>query len=144
MFSASMFRRAPSGLAPLSRSFTTTRAQNSARMNIIGRLGAEPELVSTSTGRDLVRYVIGTDSGPKDNKKTSWFRVACFDEGPRKDYVLGLPKGSLVHVEADARIDVYDDPNVEGKRASSLNLVQRSIDVLGRPRNEGEAAAMSG
>lgn len=92
MFS-STFRRAPSALTPLSRAFSTTRAQNSARMDIIGRLGAEPESISTSTGRDLVRYVVGTDSGPKDNRVTSWFRVASFDEGPRRDYLLGLQKG---------------------------------------------------
>jgi single-stranded DNA-binding protein len=62
-------------------------------MQVIGRLGDDPELVSTSTGKDLVRYSIASSYGPADNRQTSWFRVASFVEGPRRDYLLGLTKG---------------------------------------------------
>lgn len=62
-------------------------------MSIIGRLGAEPEVVPTSTGRDVIRYAIATSTGPRDANETSWFRVSSFVEGPQKDLIAGLPKG---------------------------------------------------
>lgn len=75
------------------RAFSTTRPAQLARMQVIGRLAAEPELVPTSSGRDLVRYSIASDYGPTDARQTSWFRVASFIEGPRRDFLLSLPKG---------------------------------------------------
>jgi len=63
-------------------------------MTIIGRLAAEPELTATSTGQEIVKYAVGTSHGPRDNRQTSWFRVASFVEpGPRRDHLLGLGKG---------------------------------------------------
>ena len=90
MFAQSLLRRAPTLGA---RSFSTTTPASLARMQVIGRLAAEPELVNTSTGRDMVRYSLASDYGPSDARQTSWFRVASFAEGPRRDYLLSLPKG---------------------------------------------------
>lgn len=91
MFSSSTFRAVarPSSI----RSFSSTPRAALARMTLIGRLAAEPELVQTSTGREMVRYAVGVSSGTKENPQTSWYRIACFEEGPKRDYVLGLPKG---------------------------------------------------
>ncbi len=75
------------------RTFTGTARAGVAKMTIVGRLAAEPELTATSTGQEMVKYAVGTSYGPKDHKQTSWFRVACFEEGPRRDYLLGLGKG---------------------------------------------------
>lgn len=76
------------------RSFSSSPAHSVARMVITGRLAAEPELMATSTGRDVVKYAVGTSYGPKDNRQTSWFRVASFQpEGPARDFLLNLPKG---------------------------------------------------
>ncbi|KAI9747661.1 MAG: ssDNA-binding protein, mitochondrial [Candelina submexicana] len=126
----------------LTRAFSTTPASKLARMTIVGRLAAEPEPVATSTAKDLTRYAVATSYGPADNRQTSYFRVTCFDEGPKRDYLLGLPKGTLVYVEGDATIRNYDD--AEGKRQSSLNVVQRTLEVLkrGEPRNQ-EAESQS-
>jgi len=63
-------------------------------MTIVGRLADSPEVVATSTGQDVVRYALGTSHGPKDNRQTSWWRVACFaPEGGLRDLVMGLGKG---------------------------------------------------
>ena len=62
-------------------------------MTLVGRLGTDPELVDTGKSQ-LIKYVVGTSSGPKDSRQTSWFRVASFaPEGPQRDYILGLSKG---------------------------------------------------
>lgn len=77
------------------RSFSTTiRSRNLAKLTIVGRLAAQPSLVPTSTGQDVVRYALATDSGPRDNKETNWWNVTSFTpEGAGRDYLLGLGKG---------------------------------------------------
>ncbi|MCJ1361413.1 ssDNA-binding protein, mitochondrial [Acarospora aff. strigata] len=107
-------------------------------MTIVGRLAAEPELTATSTGREMVKYAVGTSYGPRDNQKTSWFRVASFDEaGPRRDLLLGLGKGTLLYVEGDATMRQYDDN--EGRKQSALSIVQRNIEILKRPEPRPDA-----
>ncbi len=62
-------------------------------MTLVGRLGADPEINETAKGH-VIRYVVGTSHGPRDNRQTSWFRVASFaQEGPGRDLVLSLSKG---------------------------------------------------
>lgn len=75
------------------RTFSSSAARNAARITITGRLGADPELTATSTGQDIVKYSIGTSSGPRDNRQTSWFRVSSFVEGGQRDYLMSLQKG---------------------------------------------------
>ncbi|KAG7124570.1 Single-stranded DNA-binding protein RIM1 like [Verticillium longisporum] len=83
-------------------------------------------------GRRVLKYAVASNSGPKDNRQTSWFRVASFEQpGPRRDYLQSLPKGSLVFVEGDASMNTYQD--AEGKTRSSLSIIQRNIEVLKRP-----------
>ena len=78
----------------LSRAFSTTRPSQLARMTMVGRLGTDPEISESSKGNQVIKYVVGTSFGPKDNKQTSWFRVASFaPEGPQRDYIMGLGKG---------------------------------------------------
>lgn len=90
-----VLRTSSRGLNPslAARAFSSTPSSALARITIIGRLGAEPELSPTSTGRDVIKYSVGTSFGPKDNRQTSWFRVASFAEGPQRELLLGLAKG---------------------------------------------------
>lgn len=63
-------------------------------MTVVGRLADSPDIIATSTGQDVIRYALGTHHGPKDNRQTSWWRVACFaQEGPLRDLVMGMGKG---------------------------------------------------
>jgi predicted secreted hydrolase len=76
------------------RTFSTTSRAAYAKIQVIGRLAAQPELRDTSTGNTMVTYTVASDFGPKDNKQTSWWRVVNFlPEGAQRDFVLGLPKG---------------------------------------------------
>ncbi|KAG9242341.1 hypothetical protein BJ878DRAFT_516020 [Calycina marina] len=118
-------------ILPLSRrTFSTTTTRPSfAKMTIVGRLADRPELQATSTSTELLRYVVATNSGPKDNQKSSFFRVTSFaPEGAQRDFIAGLEKGTLVYVEGNASMDTYAD--AEGKNRTALNLVQTRIDVL--------------
>ncbi|KAH7386959.1 hypothetical protein DE146DRAFT_621122 [Phaeosphaeria sp. MPI-PUGE-AT-0046c] len=120
------------------RAFSATAAARISRMTVIGRLGAQPEEVSVAGDRTLVRYVVGSNYGKKGEQKTSWFRVASFVEGPQKEYLLGVPKGSLLYVEAEARMESYTDK--EGNTRSNLSLIARNFDVLSRSTRTDEVA----
>jgi hypothetical protein len=92
---SSFLLRAPRALPLSARAFSTAAPRSSfAKMTIIGRLADTPELQATSTGQEILRYAVGTNSGPRDNQKTSWFRVTSFvPEGPQRDFIASLDKG---------------------------------------------------
>ncbi|KAK1462833.1 single-strand binding protein family [Colletotrichum melonis] len=144
MSASALFRRAAVAprMASAARAFSTTPSNNVARITIVGNLADAPEVVPTSTGREIIRYAVASNTGPKDNRQTSWFRVTSFEaEGPRRDFLQSLPKGTLVYVEGEAAMRAYQD--AEGKNRSSLSIIQRSIEVLKRPytgNNGGEAS----
>jgi single-stranded DNA-binding protein len=86
-----------SAQAGVRRAFSSTPARPLAKITLIGNLTDTPELVATSTGREIVRYSVASHSGPRDesgNQKVSFFRVTAFaTEGPRRDFIQNLQKG---------------------------------------------------
>ncbi|KAF2747732.1 ssDNA binding protein-like protein [Sporormia fimetaria CBS 119925] len=132
MFASSF--RSSARLATSARAFSTTQRAAFARMSIVGRLGVQPEEITVSNDRTIVRYVVGTNYGKGENQKTSWFRCASFVDGKQKDFLLNTPKGSLVHIDADARMETFTDN--EGIKRQNLSLITRSFDVITRPRTD--------
>jgi len=83
--------------AGVRRAFSSTPCRPLAKITIIGNLTDSPELIPTSTGRELVRYSVASNSGPRDesgNRMVSYFRVTAFPpEGPRREFIQNLQKG---------------------------------------------------
>ncbi|KIW09566.1 uncharacterized protein PV09_00439 [Verruconis gallopava] len=124
------------------RTFSSSARNNYAKLAVIGRLVREPEAHASSTGRTFIKYSIATSHGPRDSERSSFWNVTSFPTSDaQKDYLLNLPKGSLVHVEADAEMQKYEvssegemqDPEDKSFRRS-LSLIQRNLEVLGRPK----------
>lgn len=77
-----------------SRPFSQTTPAQLARLTMVGRLGADPELKQSKGGNDYIQYVVGSGYGPKEARQTSWFRVASFaPEGAARDFTMSLTKG---------------------------------------------------
>ncbi|KAL7927985.1 hypothetical protein ACQKWADRAFT_278410 [Trichoderma austrokoningii] len=132
--SSFLFRRATVATAGAARAFSTTSPRSIARITIVGNLADAPEAQIGGTEqnpKEYVRYAVASNSGSKENRVTSWFRVTSFVEGPRRDFLLGLAKGTLVYVEGDASITSYTDSN--GQTRQGLSVIQRQIEVLKRP-----------
>jgi Single-strand binding protein family len=87
--------RTPLTTFAFTRAFSTTRPSHLARLTLVGRLGTDPEITTTNNGGEVIKYVVGTSYGPKDNRQTSWFRVASFaeKESLARGKVMGLTKG---------------------------------------------------
>ncbi|KAI4095657.1 MAG: hypothetical protein LQ344_001588 [Seirophora lacunosa] len=116
---------------PLCRTFTTTRPAPLAKICIVGRLAAQPELIPTSSGDDMVRYSLGTSSGPKDNRQTNWWKVAAFlGEGRARDTLMGLGKGSLLYVEGSCTTVKFEDK--DGRSRNTVSIAQRQFEILDR------------
>lgn len=91
MFSTRAFLR-PS--VSVIRSFSTSAARAMAKVTIIGRLGADPEMVTSSGGREYMKYTVASYHKSGGEEKISWFRVAAF-EPYQKEYLLSLKKGCV-------------------------------------------------
>ncbi|KAI9684262.1 MAG: ssDNA-binding protein, mitochondrial [Bathelium mastoideum] len=132
--------------ANFSRAFSSSPRNHVARLTIVGQLGNVPEREYTSTGKEVVRYVVGHNHGTRDNPKTSWFRLAHF--GPtdsQAQYLTGLQKGSLVYVEAEPQSSTFVDertagPDGEPLKRSTWNFVHRTLRVLRKP-GSGDSSA---
>ncbi|OTB20638.1 hypothetical protein K445DRAFT_89882 [Daldinia sp. EC12] len=125
-------RRATAAAPGLARAFSASARRDIAKITLVGNLAATPEVRATSTGREVLEYAVASNTGPKDNRQTSWFRVAAFiEEGPRRDFLTSLPKGSTVYVEGEAVMNNYTDS--EGKIRNALSIYQRNIEVLRKP-----------
>ncbi|KAK5112671.1 hypothetical protein LTR85_011182 [Meristemomyces frigidus] len=127
------------------RAFSTTAPRPLAKMELIGRLADTPELMPTSTGRDIIKYALGVSGGPRDengNRAVSWFKIASFVEGPQRDLLLSLPKGTQMYVEAEAKMDTYQAQ--DGTNRTSLNLLQRKFEALSRPQNRETSSSTTG
>jgi hypothetical protein len=95
-FLSSLARRTgPSSTIKIAtRAFSQTTPAQLARLTMVGRLGADPELKQSKGGNDYIQYVVGSGYGPKEARQTSWFRVASFaPEGAARDFTMSLTKG---------------------------------------------------
>ncbi|KAK0722706.1 hypothetical protein B0T26DRAFT_703633 [Lasiosphaeria miniovina] len=130
--------RAVAAARPMARAFSSTPARPVAHINVVGRLAAQPELRPTSTGKEIVRYTLASSNPPSrgsDERTTSWFNVTCFEqEGPRRDYILSLPKGTQLFVSGEAVVDKYEDS--EGKKHTAFKILHRQFEVLRRGAEE--------
>ncbi|PYH41734.1 single-stranded DNA-binding protein [Aspergillus saccharolyticus JOP 1030-1] len=114
--------RATSGAAQAARSFSSSSSRSAAKMMITGRLTAEPELHVTASGQEIVKYSVASHTYKAD-KPASFFNIGAFPEGNQKDFILSLPKGTLVFVEGDAYMRQHEDSN--GNKRQTLNILQR-------------------
>lgn len=110
--SSFLFRRATAATAGAARAFSTTSPRSVARITIVGNLADAPEAQvsgNEQNPKEYVRYAVASNSGSKDNRTTSWFRVTGFVDGPRRDFLLGLPKGYVCFVVSKERMPMIKE-----------------------------------
>ncbi|KAI1812071.1 hypothetical protein GGS20DRAFT_559630 [Poronia punctata] len=84
-------RRLAGATPSLSRSFSASARREVARITLVGNLGHAPTLKTTASGKEIVEYALATQDG---SNVPSWFHVAAFlEEGPRRQFMMNLPKG---------------------------------------------------
>ena len=113
------------------------------RVQLIGRLGKDPETLSTPTGKKVVNFSLAVSrrwkSAEGENKEaTEWVNVEAWGRVGEicQQY---LHKGSLVYVEGRLQTDKYEDKGGETKYYTKV--VALSMQMLDR-KPEDELAAM--
>jgi single-strand DNA-binding protein len=101
---------------------------------LVGRLGKDPEVKFTSSGKAVANFSLATDESWKGQdgerkKKTSWHRIVVWSKQAEiaQQY---LKKGSLVLVEG--KIDYREWTDREGKRQVSTEIVCENFRMLGK------------
>jgi len=109
------------------------------KVMIIGRLGRDPEMRYTPSGRPVTTFSVATSrtwntSEGEKRTETEWFNVVAWGSLAEicKQY---LTKGMQVYVEGRLQTRHRDDP--EGNKHSSTEIVANEMIMLGE-RREGD------
>ena len=114
-------------------------ASTSTNIQIIGRLGQNPELRYTKDGQSVTNLSLAVDQGYGDNKRTEWVRVVIWGK-PAEAAAQWLSKADIVSVQSESfRINAYaaQDGSIHGQ----LEVSARRVDYLVTKRNPNEPPA---
>jgi single-strand DNA-binding protein len=110
---------------------------------IIGRLGRDPEMRYTPSGRPVTTFTVATSRSWNTSEggrrtETEWFNVVAWSNLAEicKQYLV---KGSLVYIEGRLQTRHWEDP--EGNKHSSIEIVANEMIILS-DRKEGAPAGM--
>ena len=106
------------------------------RVQLIGRLGKDPEARFTPTGKQVVSFSLAVSNRWKSSgefkETTDWFNIEVWER-------LGevcqqyLHKGSLIFLEGRLKTDKYDD---KGETKYFTKVVAQSMQMLDRKPDE--------
>lgn len=105
---------------------------------LVGRLGADPELKTTTAGLAIGNLRLATDERRKDKdgnwqKHTEWHRVTAFGKDAENAQKF-LRKGSQIYVEGKLRTSKYQDK--DGAERWSTDVVADVIRFLDSRQND--------
>ncbi len=108
------------------------------KVMIIGRLGREPEMRYTPSGRPVTSFTVATSrtwTSPdgERHEETDWFNVVAWGNLAEicKQYLV---KGQQVYVEGRLQTRRWEDQ--EGKKHATTEIVANEMIMLGeRPRS---------
>lgn len=114
------------------------------KVMIIGRLGREPEMRYTPSGRPVTTFSVATSrswntADGERRTETEWFNVVAWGSLAEicKQY---LNKGQQVYIEGRLQTRHWDDP--EGNKHTSVEIVANEMIMLSERRDtevSGEA-----
>jgi single-strand DNA-binding protein len=90
-------------------------AQSLNKVQLIGRVGKDPEIRNTSNGNACANFSVATSESWKDKRsgekkeKTEWHNVVVWNEGTVKFIEDYVHKGDLVYVEGQMQTRKWED-----------------------------------
>ncbi len=110
------------------------------KVMIIGRLGRDPEMRYTPSGRPVTSFSVATtrtwlNADGERREETEWFNVVAWAQLAEicKQYLV---KGSQVYVEGRLQTRSWEDP--DGKKHYRTELVANEMILLGDRRSGGD------
>ena len=129
------------------------------KVQLIGRLGADPEIKQMVNGKNVARLSIATSQTWKDKnsgekkEKTEWHRVVIFNEGLVNVVQQYVKKGSQVYIEGQlttrkwrdekSGVDRYSTEVVlQGFNSSFKILSSKSSQIENLKDNDSEKSSL--
>ena len=116
------------------------------KVQLIGRLGADPEIKQMVNGKNVARLSIATSQSWKDKssgerkEKTEWHRVVIFNEGLVSVVQQYVKKGANVYVEGQLSTRKWKDESTGQDKYSTEIVLQgynSSLTMLDSRNNTG-------
>jgi single-strand DNA-binding protein len=119
------------------------------KVTLIGNLGADPEVRTTSNGNKVANFSLATGrqwtspSGEKQ-EKTEWHKCIAWnsrgDRGPQLADIIEkyVKKGDKLFVEGAIEYRQYEDKEKQTRYVTEINV--RELILLGGGRGEGASA----
>jgi single-strand DNA-binding protein len=111
------------------------------KVMIIGRLGRDPEMRYTPSGRPVTTFSVATSrswntADGERRTETEWFNVVAWSSLAEicNQYLV---KGQQVYIEGRLQTRQWEDD--QGKRHSSVEIVANEMIILGPRRSESNA-----
>ena len=114
------------------------------KVQLIGRLGADPEIKQMVNGKNVARLSVATSQSWKDKstgerkEKTEWHRVVIFNEGLVNVVQQYLKKGANVYIEGQLSTRKWKDEKSGQDKYSTEIVLQgynSSLTMLGGKNN---------
>ena len=122
------------------------------KVQLIGRLGADPEIKQMVNGKNVARLSIATSQSWKDKnsgerkEKTEWHRIVIFNEGLVGVVQQYLKKGANVYVEGQLSTRKWKDESTGQDKYSTEIVLQgynSSLTMLGGKNNSNNTSEVS-
>lgn len=114
------------------------------KVQVIGRLGKDPEIRHTQAGKAIASFSIASSETWRDKQgekqeRTEWFNVVVFNEGLTGVIEKYVHKGDLLYVEGSLRTRSYEkDGATKYITEVVLDTFNGSIKMLGGGKKDGE------
>ncbi len=96
-----------------------------------GRLGNDPELRYTTTGKAILNFSIAVNNG----KETNWIPVVAWEK--RAEFITEhFKKGSEIIIEGSLQVNKWEK---DGVKHNDLQVLCNKIHFPAKPKNEGQS-----
>lgn len=99
-------------------------------VSLIGRLTADPELRTTTTGKSVANFSIAVDRAYSKggNKETDFINIVCWES--TADFVSKhFSKGSMIGIQGSIQTRNYEDKN--GNKRTATEVLAREVSFCG-------------
>lgn len=105
-------------------------------VNLIGRVGRDPEIRHTSTGKAVCEFSLAVDDGWGDNKKTVWLDVTAWN-ATAETCSAHVVKGDKLGITGRLSQDEWTD-KATGQKRTKIKITADSIHFAGAKRESGQ------
>ncbi len=122
------------------------------KVQLIGRLGADPEVKQMVNGKSVARLSLATSQTWKDRntgekkEKTEWHRIVVFNEGLVNVVQQYLKKGAQVYIEGQISTRKWKDEQTGQDKYSTEIILQgynSTLTMLGGSNSNNQVSSSS-